>query len=403
MHAVPRDSADTDQQVRTKADNRKDAPLALIINGRYLTRRITGVERVARGIVDALDARLDDDGLLHCEGRMLRPRILAPPGTLHAQPQRIPVVRGTRLSGNAWEQLELPWHARDGVLLNLCNTAPLCAGSQTTYVHDAGIYAIASAYGWRFRHWYKLLHRVYRMRDDVLLTNSVFSARELQRFAGFSRERLHLAAPGCDHMQRVAQTTLPTTVEALAQGRGYFVMVASQARHKSIDTAIAAHAAFLRTHPSGPALVLVGGQRNDIFGHAPHEFVVVEGDVLPLGYVDDPTMVGILRHARALLFPSRYEGFGLPLAEAMALGCPVIASDLPTAREIGIDACWTFPAGDVDALCGELHRVVSRSSEVEAKVAIGRDRAANLTWNACADAVLTTVLHAHRVHQETRA
>lgn len=401
-HSTTEANHDVDGTSRSAGQCDK-TPVPLIINGRYLTRRITGVERVARGIVDALDERLDADGLLHCEGRILRPRIYAPAGPIEGAPRRIPVFRSRILGGNTWEQTELPWRARDGVLLNLCNTAPLCAGTQTTYVHDAGVYAISSAYGWRFRTWYKFLHRAYHLRDDVLLTNSVFSARELQRFAGFTRERLHLAAPGCDHVHTVAHTPVPPTLEALTQGRGYFVVVASRAPHKSIDTAIEAHTKYLRTNPSGPALVLIGGQRNDIFGHAPPKAAVIEDGVLRLGYVDDPTMVAILRKARALLFPSRYEGFGLPLAEAMALGCPVIASDLPTAQEIGVDACWIFPVGDSDALCGELHLLTARANEVERKIEIGRKRAENLSWNACADAVLTTVLHANRIHRESLA
>ncbi len=402
VHSRLAANRDADGQSKT-ARPCDTTPIPLIINGRYLTRRITGVERVARGIVDALDERVDADGLLHCEGRLLRPCIHAPNNPIEAAPRRIPVLRSTMLGGNAWEQIELPWRARDGVLLNLCNTAPLCAGTQTTYVHDAGVYAIASAYGRRFRTWYKFLHRAYHLRNDVLLTNSVFSARELQRYAGFTRERLHLASPGCDHVHTVAHAQLPSAVAALAQSRGYFVLVASRAPHKSIDTAIQAHAKYLRSHPSGPALVMIGGNRNDIFGHATPEVSANEGDAISLGYVDDPTMVAILRKARALLFPSRYEGFGLPLAEAMALGCPVISSDLPTAQEIGVDACWVFPTGDSDALCDQLRLLTTSPEDVARKVVIGRKRAANLSWNACADAVLSTVLHANRIHRENLA
>ena len=81
---------------------------------------------------------------------------------------------------------------------------------------------------------------------------------------------------------------------------------------------------------------MIGGERRDIFGHDQGADDNADDGVLHLGYLDDPTLVAILRRARALIFPSRYEGFGLPLVEAMALGCPVVASDLPTAREIGI-------------------------------------------------------------------
>ncbi len=373
-----------------------DRPLPLIVNGRFLTRRTTGVERVARGIIEALDARLDHDGLVHHEGVAIRPRILTPAGDILAPPDRIPLIRHPSLRGNRWEQFELPRAARDGVLLNLCNTAPLFASTQTTYVHDAGVYAVSRSYDWRFRAWYQLLHRAYRLRGDVLLTNSVFSARELQHYAHFDRDHLHVAMPGCDHVQAVDPAPLPPLVELLAKGRGYFVIVASRAWHKSIETAMEAHRRFLRLRSDGPVLVMVGGERRDIFGHDVIESGAENPDILRMGYLDDATMVTLLRHARALVFPSRYEGFGLPLAEAMALGCPVISSDLPTAKEIGMDACWIFKTDDPDALAAAMADVLERSDCVAERVAIGRKRAAHLSWNACADSVLSTVLHAAR-------
>ncbi len=381
----------------------RSAPVPLVINGRYLTRRTTGVERVARGIVDALDARLDDDGLLHGAGIAFRPRILAPKGEVSMPPGRIPVDRSARLSGNAWEQCELPWSARGALLLNLCNTAPLLARAQCTYVHDAGVYAIADSYDWRFRTWYRCLHRFYRLRGDCLLTNSVFSARELRRHAGFSLDRLHVAPPGCDHVHAFADTPMPETVARLAAGRGYYVIVGSRARHKNIAVAVEAHRRHLRTHPQAPALVMIGGERRDIFGHEQGADDNADDGVLHLGYLDDPTLVAILRRARALIFPSRYEGFGLPLVEAMALGCPVVASDLPTAREIGIDACWVFPPGDAGALAAQLALVDAHPRQVSQKVVIGRQRAAGLSWDACADAVLDTLAQAARQRREKTA
>lgn len=380
----------------------RDTPIPLIINGRFLGRPVTGVERVARGIVGAIASRMDADGLVRAGDAVFRPRIAAPAGPLHAPPDRIPLQRSARLHGHAWEQCALPWQARDGLLLNLCNTAPLAARHQVTYVHDAGVYAIADAYGWRFRHWYRTLHRAYRLRGDILLTNSVFSARELQHFAGFARDRLHVAAPGCDHIHDVAPASLPMQVERLARSRGYFLVVASRARHKNVDVALAAHAEFLRRHPDGPALVLVGGRHGGVFEDASP----ADRDhrhVLRMGYVDDPTMVAMLRRARGLVFPSRYEGFGLPLVEAMAVGCPVVASDLPAAQEIGIDACWTFPPGDPEALVAALDTVTSRPREVHARVLIGRHRAAQLTWDRCTDAVLATLRDACAAPREVPA
>lgn len=365
-------------------------PIPLIINGRYLERAITGVERVARGIVSAIEERMGADGLLRVDGHVLEPRIVASRATLSQPPGRMPVQRGGRLSGHLWEQCELPWLARDGILLNLCNTAPLFAGRQVTYVHDAGVYVIADAYDWRFRAWYRTLYCGYRMRGDILLTNSVFSARELQHHAGFERARLRIARPGCDHLHAFVPAPLPADVETLAHGRGYFLLVASRAPHKRIGDALAAHAQFKRQSPDGPALVLAGGRRDAVFAGA--EGAGTGDDVIRLGYVDDATLVSLLRRARGLVFPSRYEGFGLPLAEAMTVGCPVIASDLPTTREIGADACWLFPVGDVAALAHQMGEVCVRPRDLQDRVRAGRHHAAALTWDRCVDAVLESVI-----------
>ncbi len=378
-------------------------PIPLNINGRYLVRRTTGVERVARGIVDAIDARVGANGLLKYDGLVFRPRILVPKGQPLSPPRRIPVDSGARLSGNAWEQVELPWSARGGLLLNLCNTAPLLARGQCTYVHDAGVYAIPESYGWRFRAWYRLLHLAYGVRGDTLLTNSMFSVRELCHHAGFPLERLHVASPGCCHVHAFAEAPLPEAVAQLAAGRGYYLIVGSRAHHKNIGVAIEAHRRHLHAHPQAPALVVVGGERSDIFGRDAGAGIAADADIVRLGYVEDSTLAEMLRRARALIFPSRYEGFGLPLAEAMALGCPVVASDLPTVHEIGVDACWTFPPGDVDALAAQLVLLDADPNRVARKVLIGRRRAARLGWDACADAVLNTLAQVAQHHrQKTR-
>lgn len=390
LYAVPRQAAAP-----------RPTPLNLIINGRFLTRRTTGVERVARGIVDALDQRVDGNGLLHWNGMPLRVRIHAPKGEILSSPARIPVIQYQMLSGSLWEQLELPLLGRDGVILNLCNTAPLLARRQATYVHDAGVYAVSQSYDWRFRSWYKLLHRTYRLRNDVLLTNSVFSARELQKHAGFDRTDLHVAAPGADHVHDMIRTTPASCIPQRALERGYFIVVGSRAWHKNIDAAIEAHRRYIASNPGGPMLVVIGGERRDIFGAAPSANVEDGEDIVRLGYLDDAQVIAGISGAKALIFPSRYEGFGLPLAEAMALGCPVISSDLPTAREIGVDACWIFPTSDVQALCALLSHVVEDKAGVAEKVKIGIERARNLTWQRCADVVLETIVHEASRHPTT--
>src|ERR1700709_2206249 len=117
----------------------------IYVNGRFLTQKFSGVQRFATEVTLALQS-------LHPDLR-----ILTPPGPI-TTPISGSMAVG-KLSGQGWEQLELPRHAAGGVLLNLGNTAPLFGRRQIVVIHDAGVFSTPETYPWQLRLWYKSMQK----------------------------------------------------------------------------------------------------------------------------------------------------------------------------------------------------------------------------------------------------
>jgi glycosyltransferase involved in cell wall biosynthesis len=103
-----------------------------------------------------------------------------------------------------------------------------------------------------------------------------------------------------------------------------------------------------------------------------------------LGRLPDPDLAVVLARATALVMPSRAEGFGLPVLEAMAHGTPVVTSDVPALREVAGDAALAVPAGDAAALATALARLAGDAGLRQRLGAAGRRRASAQTWDAAA-------------------
>lgn len=99
---------------------------------------------------------------------------------------------------------------------------------------------------------------------------------------------------------------------------------------------------------------------------------------------DDTALAGLYRHATALVYPSLYEGFGLPLLEAMAHGCPVICSDRSSLPEVAGDAALFFCPEDADALRAAISKVISDSEIRYRLIKLGLERAREFSWESCA-------------------
>lgn len=163
----------------------------------------------------------------------------------------------------------------------------------------------------------------------------------------------------------------------------YVLFVGTLEPRKNIPTLVSAFAAVADEVPH--SLVLAGGEGWDQRTIAQRiEETGIGERVKRLGYVDLAELPALYTAADAFAFPSHYEGFGLPVLEAMACGCPVVASNSTSLPEVAGDAALLVDPVDQAALAEALRRILTDAALREELIAKGRQRVSRFTWEACA-------------------
>jgi glycosyltransferase involved in cell wall biosynthesis len=141
----------------------------------------------------------------------------------------------------------------------------------------------------------------------------------------------------------------------------------------------------------GLALVIAGGsgwRYGDIVSFP--EELGIKDDVVFTGYVDEETLLDLYNNALAFVYPSLYEGFGLPPLEAMACGVPVIVSNIPPLIEVAGDAALSFSPHDHEELAGLLDKLISSPSLRSDMIKKGTTRAKDYSWKRVAESTMRT-------------
>ena len=355
-------------------------PAHWAINGRYVTQRLTGVQRVAHELVAALDRRIAQ---ISAPSMTLLLPPAAPPPPVSALPWRhVPGPAFGPAPGHLWEQWSLPRAARGARLLNLCGAAPAFgAPGQACLLHDAAVFDHPEAYGATFGRWYRWLFRHLARSDARLMTVSAFSRQRLAQNLGVPEARFAVVPLAADHMGRVAPD--PAALQRLGLGTSPILLAVGSANpSKRQDDLVHAWQARGR---DVARLVSGGGGDARVFGTV---VLASAPGVVRTGPVDDATLRALYGAATALVFPSVYEGFGLPPLEAMACGCPVVAAQAASLPEVCGDAALMVPPQDVPALADAMRTLLDDAALRASLRVRGLARAAAFSWDASAQALL---------------
>ncbi|HEY6511138.1 MAG TPA: glycosyltransferase family 1 protein [Burkholderiaceae bacterium] len=348
---------------------------------------MTGVQRYASSLLHALDARL---AARLAAGAAAAPWTLLLPAQAPAPALRAIAVRRVPWRGpgglHGWEQAALPRAARGGRLINLAGSAPAFGvPSQVCVMHDAAPFDQPQAYTRVFRHWYRWLFRhLARRPTTALVTVSAFSRERLVAALGVPRERFTIVAGAGEHLDGGAADTALLAAQGLDR-QPFVLAVGSRNPTKNLARLLQAWRLLGR---ADLRLVLVGGVNPQVFHSGGGAEVP---GVIDLGTVDDATLKALYQRALALVFPSLYEGFGLPLLEAMHNGCPVVASNAAAVREVCGDAAVYCDALQPQGIADALREVIEQPARRDELRERGRSRAGQFGWDTSAQSLLQLV------------
>lgn len=219
---------------------------------------------------------------------------------------------------------------------------------------------------------------------DLLLADSAHTAKDVVEILGCSPGSIRVLPLGADVATFAEPRPRPAGWEP-AGGRRVVCSVGSALARKNLNL-LPAIFAMMQGAPA-PVLVRVGAALPDELAGAIRAVLGSDG-LIECGTVPEPELAAIYQHADALIFPSRLEGFGLPVLEAMAAGCPVVSSDASSLPEVGGDAALYFAPDDAAGAAAHLTRLFNDDAIRAERIEAGRRQAASLSWEAHWDQLL---------------
>lgn len=345
---------------------------AIYVNARFVTQPLTGVQRYAYEVA----RRLPNVRLIAPPGCRSDYAELVQHGSFTSRPRRW-LVGG--MGGHLWEQLALPRLLPEAALLwSPGGAGPLSVREQVLTIHDVAHLehpewyrrSFAMAYGY-------LLPRLVN-RVKLIVTISNYSKQRIISVLRVPAERIVVENPGIDEQFRpLSEDQVHTVLGRYAINRPFILAVGAISPRKNIEGLFQAWAMVAPTLHDVELVVV--GQAGLSFSR--HSLSEVPSRTTLLGRVSDADLVALYNAAIAFIYPSLYEGFGLPPLEAMACGCPVVCSDNTSLPEAVGDAALLVDPFDTQSIADGLAQIIGDSMMRESLRDKGWKRASLFHWD----------------------
>ncbi|KFB88706.1 glycosyl transferase family 1 [Serratia grimesii] len=340
----------------------------LYINARFLTQDMTGVQRFAEQISQGLSQIRNDLVFLVPDEKL----------KIEVNPS-FTIQKIGKMRGHLWEQIELPRYLKSigsPPLLNLCSTAPLFYKNQIVTHHDITYKRYPKSFSRKFRYVYNSIIPVMLRNSKHVITVSDFSKKEIVKAFNIDKNKISVVYNAAGDGFKPGNS---------CEKGGYFLAVSSPNYHKNFHGMLKA---FSLLDESNNIKLKVIGRSADNFNKQTYSNTEnLNSRVEFLGRVEEQELVKLYQNAVAFVFPSFYEGFGIPPLEAQSCGCPVIASSYASIPEVLDHSVLYFDPYKIEEIVGAMETIINNDSVRGKLIKLGFENTLRFSWEKSASRV----------------
>jgi len=349
----------------------------IVINARFLTQNITGVQRYAIELSREL-IKLNDDITF-----------VAPHNIIHqeiAKTFNVKIIG--KKTGYYWEQIELPSYLKkthkNALLLNFANMAPINYKNKIVTIHDVAPLRNPKWFSRRFSLTYKYLLPLIVRSSVTIVTDSEYSKKEINSLLKVDKHKITVVLPGVsqdfNHMVRD---------DSIIVSQPFVLSVSSPSPRKNVVRLIEA---FSKMNLERLMLVIVGSENKTLSTQDLKDQIQSKSNITFTGPIDDEYLMALYRKAELFVYPSIYEGFGLPPLEAMACGCPCAVSKVTSLPEVCGDAAAYFDPYNTQDIIDTLTKLLNDPELRKSLIKKGFRRIKTFTWGKSASIYMDKIM-----------
>ncbi len=339
--------------------------MKIVVNTRFLTQSITGVQRFSIEISRELKK------IYGSHIKFVSPYNISHPAL--AEELEVEIIGKNK--GVIWEQFDLPKYLKrhnNPLLLNLANTAPILYSNQIVTLHDIAYERFPQTFDWKFKALYRFMIPKILKNSKHILTVSQFSKKEITGFYNIDENNIS-----------VVYNSINSQFRSISKNNKekYILAVSSINYRKNFVRLIKA---FNKLENQKTKLYLVGGIDKYFTDIEISQDIESNPDIEFKGRIDDIELIQLYSNALFFIYPSLYEGFGIPPIEAQACGCPVIVSNVASLSEVCGDSVLYCNPYDIDDIKAKMELLLNSENLRQELISKGFENIKRFGWQKSA-------------------
>jgi glycosyltransferase involved in cell wall biosynthesis len=351
--------------------------MKIVVNALFLTQKITGLQRYAIEISKELKKFFKDEI-----------KFVAPANIIHHElAEYLDVEVIGNFTGFLWEQIDLKSYLsrnNNPILLNMRNTAPLFHRKNIVILHDLIFMKNKKWFSKKFSYIYRFFAPILLKKALKIITVSDFSKQDIIKTFNINPNKIEVV------YNAVSREFQEYADEDFENKYGDYILAVASflSPRKNLCSIIKA---FNSLQVQDLKLVVVGAELKHFSDQNMLNEVKLSENIILAGHVEDKTLVNFYRKAKLMVFPSLYEGFGIPPIEAMSCGCPVIASNITSLPEVCADAAFYVDPYNIDDIADGMDKVLNNNDSRNELIQKGYQRQAEFSWENSAHKLIEII------------